>query len=69
MGALRWLAGKRGVSIAELVRQSVECYLAQLPPEDDPLWGIIGLIKDGPPDLAERHDNYLVEEHDKHHHG
>lgn len=62
LGALRWLAEKRGVSIAELIRQSVDCYLAQLPPEDDPLWGIIGLGKSGLGDLAERHDYYIYEE-------
>lgn len=69
LGVLRWLAERRGVSVAELVRQSVDCYLAQLPPEDDPLWGIIGIGLGGPPDLAERHDDYLVEEFLKHHHG
>ena len=69
LGTLRWLAEKRGVSVAELVRQSVDCYLLQLPSEDDPLWGIIGIGLGGPPDLAERHDDYLVEEFLKHHHG
>ncbi|MBI2304272.1 MAG: ribbon-helix-helix protein, CopG family [Chloroflexi bacterium] len=59
---LRWLADKKGVSVAELVRRSVDCYLAQLPPEEDPLWGIIGLGKSGLGDLAERHDYYLYEE-------
>lgn len=28
---------------------------------DDPLWNIVGMVKDGPPDLAENHDTYLAE--------
>ncbi len=28
---------------------------------DDPLWDIVGMIKDGPPDLAANHDRYLAE--------
>ena len=29
--------------------------------EDDPLWSIIGIIKDGPSDLSENHDHYFAE--------
>ena len=28
---------------------------------DDPLWGIVGIIKGGPPDLSTEHDRYLAE--------
>ena len=28
---------------------------------DDPLWGIVGMMKDGPPDLSAEHDRYLAE--------
>jgi hypothetical protein len=28
---------------------------------DNPLWDIVGIIKDGPSDLAENHDKYLAE--------
>ncbi len=28
---------------------------------ESPLWQIIGIISDGPPDLAENHDAYLAE--------
>jgi excisionase family DNA binding protein len=28
---------------------------------ESPLWGIIGIIHDGPSDLAENHDAYLAE--------
>lgn len=35
--------------------------------EDDPIWDIVGIIKDGPPDLAQNHDAYLAEAYeDKH---
>jgi len=30
---------------------------------NDPLWGIVGIIKDGPADLSERHDHYLADAH------
>ena|SRR5687767_1387518 len=34
---------------------------------DDPLWNIVGIIQDGPPDLAANHDKYLAEAYaDKH---
>ena len=28
---------------------------------DDPLWNIVGIINDGPPDLAANHDKYLAD--------
>ena len=59
--ALRALAKRRGVSIAELIRRSVDKYLAALPVEDDPALQIMGLGRSGLGDLAERHDEYLVE--------
>lgn len=34
---------------------------------DDPMWDMMGIIKDGPPDLAANHDNHLAEAYeDKH---
>ncbi len=58
---LRDLARRRNVSVAELVRQGIDRVLAAVPPEDDPLLGIIGLVDDdGPTDMAEKHDDYLV---------
>ncbi|MFN0074027.1 MAG: CopG family transcriptional regulator [Chloroflexota bacterium] len=58
--ALESLARRRGVSMAELVRQGVDRILRDLSPADDPLNEVIGLVKDdGPTDLAEKHDAYL----------
>lgn len=28
---------------------------------DDPFWNLVGIMKDGPPDLAANHDKYLAE--------
>ena len=46
--------------MAELIRQGVDQILRDVSPEDDPLNDIIGLVKDGPTDLAENHDRYLA---------
>ncbi|MGI8915479.1 MAG: hypothetical protein ACR2JY_17130 [Chloroflexota bacterium] len=58
--SLRFLAQRRNVAVAELVSQGVDKVLADAPPEDDPLWGIIGIGDSGLGDLAEKHDEYLV---------
>jgi excisionase family DNA binding protein len=29
--------------------------------DESPLWGLIGIIRDGPSDLAENHDKYLAD--------
>ncbi len=60
LGALRWLARKRHVSVAELVRQGVDRVLADIPPEEDPLWDLVGMFDSGLGDLAEKHDEYIV---------
>ena len=59
--ALRSLAAKRGLSVAELIRQSVDLLLRETPIEDDPLWDIVGLGGSGVHDLALEHDHYLAE--------
>lgn len=59
--ALRALAQKLQVSIAELIRQSVDRFLAELPLEDDPAMRIIGLGHSGLGDLARNHDKYIIE--------
>ena len=61
MAALRQIAEQRGVSIAELVREGVDHLLVSLPVEDDPLLNIVGLGDSGLGDLAEKHDQYLVD--------
>ena len=58
--ALRALAQRRNVPVAELVRQGIDRLLAEIPPEEDPLWGVVGLFDSGLGDLAEQHDDYLA---------
>ncbi len=57
--ALRALAQRRHIPVAELVRQGVDRVLAEVPPEEDPLWDLVGLFDSGLGDLAEKHDDYL----------
>jgi hypothetical protein len=59
--ALRHLAQKEDVSLAELICRSVDLYLSQMPLEDDPAMGIVGLGASAVGDLAEKHDHYLVQ--------
>jgi hypothetical protein len=59
--ALRALAEREGVSLAELIRRSIDKYLAELPPEDDPAMDLIGLGRSGRGDLSTNHDHYLAE--------
>lgn len=58
--ALATLAKKRGVSKAELIRESIEKYLRTLPVEEDPAMGIVGLGSSDKSDVSARHDKYLV---------
>jgi hypothetical protein len=57
--ALRALALRRNLPVAELVRQGVDKVLREIPPEEEPLGDIVGLFK-GPGDLAEKHDEYIA---------
>ena len=57
----RSAANRRGVSLAELVRQALDSYLAEMPVEEDPLWNIIGTFDSGLGNLAEKHDEYIVQ--------
>ncbi len=61
---LKEAARRRGVSMAEVVRQAVDQYLAETPSEkdwaSDPIHRIVGLIKDTKiTDAAVNHDAYL----------
>lgn len=59
--ALRRLARAQGVSMAALMRRGIDLVLADVAPEDDALWSIVGIVDDhGPGDMAERHDDYLA---------
>lgn len=59
--ALRALAQRWQVSMAELIRRSVDRFLAELPVEDDPAMRIVGLGHSGMGDLARDHDKYLAQ--------
>ena len=54
------LAKKKGISKAEIIRKSLDKYLREIPLEEDPGMGLIGLGKSGKRDLSDRHDQYLT---------
>jgi hypothetical protein len=60
LDALRLLATKQGLSVAELIRQSVDLLLMETPIEDDPLWNIVGLGSSDVHDLSLEYDRYLA---------
>jgi len=62
LSALRRIADERGISIALLVRQSIDQLIISLPVTEDPLLDIVGLGDSGLGDLAENHDRYLAEQ-------
>lgn len=61
---LKEVAAERGASMGSIVRESVADYLTGLPVEDDPAFGIVGLVDDTGPDTqgdpATEHDAYLA---------
>jgi len=61
IAALRALASRRGVSIAELVRSGVDQVLSEGSPEDDPAWNLVGLFDSGVGDLAEKHNAHIAD--------
>lgn len=58
---LRAEATRRGVSLAELVRQGVDRLLEEAPLEEDPLWKVVGIMDSSVGDLADNHDKFLAE--------
>ena len=58
---LEALAQKEHKSVSQLVREWVEEKARQLAAqkEKDALWDLAGIVRDAPPDMAERHDEYL----------
>ncbi len=66
--ALRRLQKRNGASVAELIRRSVQKFLAEHDPGGNQctnhgrageLLSIAGICKGGPRDLADSHDKYL----------
>ena len=53
------LAEQKGVSKAAIIRDGIQRLIAELPVEDDPAMGLIGIGKSGRHDLSEKHDKYL----------
>ena len=61
--ALAIQAEREGVSKAALIRRYVGERLRPLPPlDEDPLWGIVGMIKDGSADDSSRVDEVVYGE-------
>ena len=54
------LARKRGISKAEIIRKSLDKFLREIPLEEDPGMGLIGLGTSGHRDLSDHHDNYVA---------
>ncbi|HZS91888.1 MAG TPA: CopG family transcriptional regulator [Chloroflexota bacterium] len=63
--ALRDLAARRGVSLAELVRQGVERILAESERREkrQRALAVLGRFDAGPSDVATNHDRYLAEDY------
>lgn len=54
------LAKKKGISKAEIIRKSLDKFLREIPLEEDPGMGLIGLGNSGKRNLSNDHDKYLV---------
>lgn len=60
---LEILSQKKGISKAEIVRESLEKYLNELPIEEDPAMELVGIGSSGKGDLSNQHDRYLTRYH------
>lgn len=62
---LRELAAEKGVSMAELIRRSVERTIKESQEDEKRrrAFGVIGRFHSGLTDVAENHDKYLDEEY------
>jgi len=58
--SLRALSQREGISLAALIRRTIDHYLADLPVEEDPALQVIGLGRSGREDMASKHDDYLA---------
>lgn len=57
---LGYLAKKKGMSKAEIIRKSLDKFLREIPLAEDPGMGLIGLGNSGKRNLSENHDKYLA---------
>lgn len=57
---LKVLSKKRGLSKAEIIRKSLEKFFRDLPLEEDPAMGLIGLGSSKKRDLSVQHDKYIA---------
>jgi len=67
--AVKRLAADRGVSMAEVVRESIDAFLGtQATPGPEELRErarrIVGIVTEGPADVSARHDDYAAEAFD-----
>ncbi len=54
------LARKKGISKAEIIRKSLDHFLREIPLEEDPGMGLVGLGSSGKRNLSRDHDQYLT---------
>ena len=54
------LAKRRGISKAEIIRISLEKFFKEIPLEEDPAMGLIGLGSSKKGDLSVHHDQYIA---------
>jgi hypothetical protein len=54
------LARDKGISKAEIIRESLDRYLRDIPANDDPAMGLVGLGNSGKRNLSENHDAYIT---------
>jgi len=53
------LSKAKGKSKTALIRSCIARFIADIPPEEDPALGVIGLGASGKKDISERHDEIL----------
>jgi hypothetical protein len=51
---------KKGVSKIEIIRESLDKFLREIPLEEDPGMGLIGLGNSGKRDLSDNHERYVA---------
>ena len=62
---LRRLAKERNASISELVREGIDLLLARVPVEEDPAYKLVGVGTSKNRHIADKHDEYIVDEIEK----